>query len=91
MLETYSKPCQISKMMGHIENPGIARTVYSGIFRYSGTFSKIQQYSGRLRDIKAYWDIFRHYCGILSHIQACSELCITLAYKTVPYSEPWCF
>ena len=33
-----SKACQISKMMRHTENPGIIRTVYSGIFR------EIQQY-----------------------------------------------
>ena len=29
----YSKPCQMSKMMKQTENPGIVRTVYSGIFR----------------------------------------------------------
>ena len=33
MLEAYSKPCQIAKVMRHIENPGKVRTVYSGIFR----------------------------------------------------------
>ena len=32
MPEAYSKPCQISKMMRHIENSGIVRTVFSGIF-----------------------------------------------------------
>ena len=32
--EEYSKPCQISKMMRPIENPGIVRTVDSGIFRH---------------------------------------------------------
>ena len=26
--------CQISKMMRHIESPGIVRTVYSGILRH---------------------------------------------------------
>ena len=34
MPETYSKPCQISKIMRHIENPGIVRTVYSDIFKH---------------------------------------------------------
>ena len=30
----YSKPCQISKMLRHTENPDVIRTVYSGIFRH---------------------------------------------------------
>ena len=34
MPEVYSKPCQMSKMMRHIDNPGIVRTVSSGIFRH---------------------------------------------------------
>ena len=34
MPATYSKHCQISKMMRHIENPGIVTTSYSDIFRY---------------------------------------------------------
>ena len=34
MPEAYSKPCQISKMMRHIENNGIVRTVHSDIFRH---------------------------------------------------------
>ena len=42
-----------------------------------------------MRDIKTYWRILRHYRGILSHIQTYSELCVTLPYTTVPYSEPW--
>ena len=32
--ETHSKHCQISRMMRHLENFGITRTVYSGIFGY---------------------------------------------------------
>ena len=32
--DTYSKPCQIYKMMRHMEDPGVVRTVYSGIFRH---------------------------------------------------------
>ena len=55
----------------HIENTGIVRTVYSGIFR----------------DIQQYLGIFRHYWGVWSHNQTYLELCVTLAYTTVPYSE----
>ena len=62
MPAVYSKPCQISKMMRHIENPDMVRTVYSGIFRYiqehSAIFShvqdNIQTCLGIPRDIKAY-------------------------------------
>ena len=46
MPRAYLKPCQISKMMRLIGNPGIVRTVYSGIFRHiqghSTGFSHIQ-------------------------------------------------
>ena len=38
--------------------------------------------SGILRDIKGYWGIFRH-------IETNSELWVTLAYRTMPYSGPW--
>ena len=34
MPATYSKHCQISKMIRHIEKPGMVTTVYSDIFRY---------------------------------------------------------
>ena len=71
MPEAYSKPCQIYKMMRHIENPGIVRRIYSGIFNhiqgystlfshgqpYWGTISYIEEYSGI---IEIYWAIFRH-------------------------------
>ena len=30
--EAYSKPCQLSKTMVHIENPDIVRAVYLSIF-----------------------------------------------------------
>ena len=33
MSETYSKPCQTSKMMKNIKKLGIIKTAYSGIFR----------------------------------------------------------
>ena len=44
MHEAYSKSCQISKMIRHIENPSMAGAVYSGIFR------DIQHYPAMLRD-----------------------------------------
>ena len=37
----------MSKMMRYIENPGIAKTVYSDIFRL---FRDIQQYSAMFKD-----------------------------------------
>ena len=56
---------------------------------YSGTFRNIQPCSDILSYIKAYWDMFRHYYWcIWSHNQTYAELCVTLAYATVPYSEP---
>ena len=48
MPEPCSKSCQIAKVMKHIENPGIVRMLYSGIFR------DIQPFSGMMRGIKAY-------------------------------------
>ena len=36
-----------------------------------------------MRGITVYWGIFRHYWGILSHIQTFSELCVTLGYSVV--------
>ena len=48
--EVYSKFCQVSKMMRQIENLGIVRTVYSGIFRH--IFSNIQPCSDILRNVK---------------------------------------
>ena len=65
MPEEYSKPCQISKKMRHIESPGIVRTVYSGIFRHSqgqsAICSHVQTYLGRLRYIEAYSGTFEAY------------------------------
>lgn len=75
MRETYLRPSQISKIMSHIENPNIERTVYLDIFRhiqghtklfshvqpYSGTFKVIQPCSAILRDSKVYLGIFRRY------------------------------
>ena len=48
MSEASSKLCQISKMMRDIENFGIIRAVYSGIFRHIQQhliiFSHVQAY-----------------------------------------------
>ena len=41
MPEAYSKPCQISKVMRHIENPGMVRTVYSVMFRHTEGYEDI--------------------------------------------------
>ena len=40
MPAAYSKPCQISKIMRHIDNPEIEQLIQA----YSGTFSNIQAY-----------------------------------------------
>ena len=55
---TYSKPCQMSKMMRHIENHDIIRTVVLGIFRHiqghPAIFSPVQAYLGVLGHIEVY-------------------------------------
>ena len=88
--DAYLKPCQIFKIMRHIENPGIFVTVYSCIFRHiqghSAMLNHVQVCWGMLR---GYLGIFSYYWGIFSHIQTYSELCVTLAYTAVPYSKPW--
>ena len=65
MSEAYSRPFQISKMMRHIENPGIVKTVYSDIFRCiqgnSPIFSHVLGHSGTLRYIEAYSGIIETY------------------------------
>ena len=62
----------------------------SSLFRHfqacSETFSKIQSYSGILREIKG---TLRHFWCIFSHTQTNSKVCITLTYTTVPHSELW--
>ena len=60
----------------YIENHCIVIAVYSDIFR------NIQLCSDKLKDIKVYWDIFRHYWG--KYVEPCSgisKLCVTLAYS----------
>ena len=48
MPTTYSRPCQINKMMRHIEKPGLVKTVYSNILRhmqrYSAIFGHVQAF-----------------------------------------------
>ena len=65
MPETYSKLCQISKMMRHFENPDIVRTVYSYIFRHiqghSAIFSQVQGHLGALMHIEAYSGVIEAY------------------------------
>ena len=59
MPEAYSKPYQISKMMRHIENSGIVKTVYSDIFRDSQEHSAIFLF----RNIQEHSAMFRHIEG----------------------------
>ena len=58
MTEEYSKPCQISKMMKHIENPDTVKAVFSGILRdiqrHVALFSHVQACLGTLRYAQAY-------------------------------------
>ena len=88
MPEAYSKPCQISRMMKHIENPGIIRTVYSGIFRHiqwhSAILSHFQTYWGTLRHVEAHSGIIEAIFRILCnpYIYKCGIL------KTLTHLEP---
>ena len=79
MPETYSKPCQISMMMGHIKNPCIVRKVYSGIYRHTEGHSAI------LSHVKAYFRILRHIQALLRDIEPLSNtfktLCNTCTYS----------
>ena len=84
MPTTYSNPCQISKMMRHIEKPGLVRTVYSNIVRH------IQRYSVIFSHVQALWETLRHtepYSGIFR------SLCSTCIYnhvifRTLAHSRP---
>ena len=95
LLETCSKFFQISKMIRHIENPGIVRTVYSGILRHilghSAIFSYVQAYWGRLSHIEVYAGI------LLRHIEPYLDIFRTLCnpcmykrtiFRTLAYLEP---
>ena len=87
MPETYSKPCQISKMVKHIELWHCKNSLFRYFQAFSGTFSNTQPLLCILREIKAYKCILMHCRGILSHIQAYSKLCVALANTTMPYLE----
>ena len=84
MPTTYSNPCQISKMMRHIEKPGLVRTVYSNIVRhiqrYSAIFSHVQALWETLRHTEPYSDIFRSLCSacIYNHV----------IFRTLAHSQP---
>ena len=39
--EAYLKPCKISNMMRHTENPGIVKTIYTSNFKDTEGYSKI--------------------------------------------------
>ena len=87
MPEAYSKSCQISTMISHIEYPGIIRTVFSGIF------SNIQHYSAMFRHIEEYYSILMYIQALLRHIQPYSTLhnpCIynCAIFKTLTHLEP---
>ena len=77
MPEAYSKPYQISCMLGHIENPCIVRTVYSGIFRY------IQWHSAILSHFQAYWRTLVHvkayFQALLRHTESYSDILNTVS------------
>ena len=94
MFEAYSKPCQISKMMRHIENLDIVRTLYSGIFMHSsGSFRNIQAYWRTLRHIETYSGIIKAYWAKFRH----SKFWVTIAYtnhailRTLAHLEPEAF
>ena len=49
----------------HIKNPGIVRTVYSGIFR------PLQGHSAIFHHVQAYWETLRHIEAYFGIIDAC--------------------
>ena len=90
--DAYSKPCQISKMMRHFENPGIVRTVYSGIFRHVQVHSAILRTSiqalsfCRTPNLKSLTVSWIRLC-----LDNCSVICaVTLCYVLhQTHSEFW--
>ena len=58
----------------HIKNPGVVRTVYSGIFRpvqgHSAIFSHVQAYWRTLRYIEAYLGITEEHGAIIKNIRS---------------------
>ena len=64
--------------MGHIDNSGIVRTIYSCIFRH------IQEYSAMSRRIKGHEDILRHIQATLCNLCFCNRA----IFRTLAYLEP---
>ena len=85
--EAYSKCWQISKMMRHIENPGISEQFIQAFSGILGTFSNIQPLSGILSDIKAYSDVIEPYSDIFRTL--CNP-CIynRPIFRTLSHVEP---
>ena len=94
MPETYSKLCQISKMIRHFENPDIVKTVYSYIFSHiqghSAIFSQVQGHLGTLMHIEAYSGVIEAYWTIFSHIRTLYNPYIynRAIFRILAYSEP---
>ena len=97
MHEACSKPCEISKMMRHIENTGIGRTVYSSIFRHNPfvpnssflyplkTSEDRTAMSGLIfRHVQAYWGTLRHIRALLWYIEPYLDTSRTLC-------NPWMY
>ena len=68
MPEAYSKPCQIFKMIRHVDYLDIVRTEQF-IQAFSGIFRNISISSDILRDIEAYSGIIEAYLAMFGHIQ----------------------
>ena len=78
----------------HIENPGVVRTVYSGIFRliqrHSAIFSLFQAYWVALRYIEVYLGIIEAYGAIVRNIRNNLSIFRTLAYLEAEASSKAC-
>ena len=72
MPEEWSKPCQTSKMMRHIENLVIVKTAHWGIIK------PIQQYSAMFRHIHGHYGILRHSQALLKRIEPYSRIFRTM-------------
>ena len=86
MDRVYSKPCEISLRIWQSQ-----KSLFGYFQAYTGTnihlpiFSHV--YGRDNEEVKANQVIFMHYCGMLSHIHSYSELCVTLTYTIVSYSN----
>ena len=73
----YSKPCQLYKMMRHIENSDIVRTAYSGIFKQN------QEHSAIFSHVQAYWEILGPIETLLRHIEPYPDIFRTLCHPCI--------